>query len=115
MNDLSSRSEAATAEADEHRTSPRHSFPYVQKIAPTVDGTMPATSDFFEVRCQDLSCRGIAIVLDKPPEFDHLVVALGREPNLSHVTAQVIRVEPFDQGGTRRYVAGCQFTGRASL
>jgi hypothetical protein len=115
MTDPSGNSETTTAEAREQRSSPRHKFPYLQKIAPMADGKVPAAAEFYDVRCRDLSGRGISIVLDEPPEFDHLVVALGRAPDLSHVTARVVRVEPFDHAGVTKHLVGCQFIGRASL
>ena len=115
MSQLTEQATSATAEAKEHRSSPRHRFPYVQAVGPMIDGKVPPKDNFFSVRCKDLSGGGISIVLDNKPKFDHLVVALGVAPNLSHVTAKVVRVELFDDGGCTRYLVGCRFIGRVQL
>lgn len=98
--------------SNEQRRSIRRSYHYVQRIAPLVGDRMPRPDQFFEVQCNDISAGGISFFLDKPPAFEHLVVALGREPALSYFAADVARVASIDRGGAKSYLVGCRFTGR---
>lgn len=97
------------------RTSPRRRFPYMQKAAPMVGDKMPSPDQFTAIRCKDLSGGGIAVVLDKPPDFEHLVFALGIPPAVNHVTARVVRTQRVKRNGRTRYVVGCQFVGRLQV
>ena len=112
MSESTDQAQPAAAEGAERRAGIRHEFPYVQKVAPMTDGEVPPAEKFFSVRCKDLSTGGISIVLDSSPEFDQLVVALGVEPELRHVTARVANVDRFEEDGLTRYQVGCQFIGR---
>ena len=103
---------SAAVETQELRSGPRHEFPYVQKVAPMVGGKLPSAEKFFPVRCRNVSGGGIAVVLDSPPDFDQLVIALGVSPSVRHVTARVVRTERFEENGWTRYLVGCQFIGR---
>ena len=84
-------------------------------IAPMTDGVMPPPQEFFEVDCWDISLGGIAFFLDQSPEFQSLVVALGRPPALNYFTAQVVRVARMEQRGHMRYLVGCRFLERAAI
>jgi PAS domain S-box-containing protein len=97
------------------RSSPRRAFKYYQMIAPMFGGQLPARRKFFEVECEDLSAGGMGFYMNRPPDFDTLVVALGRPPEESYLTARVVRVMRADQNGERRYLVGCRFTGRVAL
>jgi len=99
----------------EQRVTLRRAYRYVQRIAPVIDDVMPKPDQFVEVQCNDISAGGISFFLDKPPDFDSLVVALGREPALTYFTARVARVAGVDQDGPKVYLVGCKFTGRARL
>jgi len=97
------------------RASPRRAFKYYQMIAPMFGGQLPARRKFYEVECEDLSAGGMGFYMNRPPDFDTLVVALGRPPEESFLTARVVRVMKVEQSGQRRYLVGCRFMGRAAL
>lgn len=115
MTDPTEKAESAVSDAAEHRSSQRHEFPYVQRVAPLIGGKVPPAEQFFPVRCKDLSGGGMAILLNGPPDFESLVISLGVAPALSHVTARVVRVEQRKENGRTQYLVGCQFIGRAQL
>jgi len=97
------------------RSSPRRAYHYRQKIAPIYGGCIPARKDFFEVECRDISAGGIAFYLPRQPDFDSLVVSLGRAPKESYFTARVVRTEPVERSGQRMRLVGCCFTGRIQI
>jgi hypothetical protein len=97
------------------RRSPRREYHYRQSVAPIYGGCIPARKDFREIECRDISAGGIAFYMDLPPDFDSLVVALGREPDQSFFTAKVVRVEKTQRNGQGRYLLGCRFLGRVQI
>lgn len=100
----------------ELRASPRLAYHYYQFIAPLYTGNrMPPRKEFFPVECHDLSAGGISFLLDRCPDFEYLVVALGRQPAETFFTAHVVRVAKEEKDGKTRYLVGCCFTGRVSL
>jgi PAS domain S-box-containing protein len=99
----------------ELRSSPRRDYRYRQKIAPMVDGLRPSKRSFFEVVCKDISAGGISFFMNRLPDFDTLVLALGNEPAVSHFTARVMRVARVEEEGRIRYLVGCRFLGRINL
>ena len=99
----------------ELRASPRRFFQYRQMIAPVSDNAMPAAADFFEVDCCDISAGGLSFYLDRVPEFDKLIVALGKPPAVTHFAAQVARYVEKVNEGRRQYLVGCRFLGRAQV
>jgi hypothetical protein len=100
---------------EDFRVSPRHDYPYYQKIAPVFDGQAPAWDDFVDVQCGDLSGGGISIWLSDKPSFRELIVALGRPPSLTHFAARVVYVREAVRAGRTMYQVGCQFTHRVYL
>lgn len=99
----------------ELRRSPRLSFQYIQRIAPMFGNQLPPRKKFFDVECKDISAGGIAFFLDRAPDFDTLVVALGRPPGERFFSARVVRVAKTDHQGRTRYLVGCRFTGRVAI
>lgn len=100
----------------ELRASPRMAYHYYQLIAPLYTGNrMPPRKEFFPVQCNDISAGGISFFFDRRPDFEYLVVALGRPPEETFFTAHVVRVARKDTEGQTRYLVGCRFTGRVSL
>ena len=99
----------------EQRSSFRNAYHYWQAIGPIYDGLLPSRHELFDVICEDLSAGGIAFHLDWAPDFQDLVVALGRPPALSHFTARVVRIMPKAHDGKQVYLVGCCFTGRIHL
>lgn len=115
MSGLTEEADSAVLDATEQRSSKRHEFPYMQKVAPLVGGKVPPPEKFFSVRCKDLSGGGVSLLLNRRPDFDLLVISLGAAPTASHVTARVVRVEERKRNGRTQYLVGCQFIGRAQL
>jgi PAS domain S-box-containing protein len=99
----------------QQRRSPRRAYRYRQSIAPVDDSMMPMPKAFFEVECWDISACGLSFLMDRLPDFETLVVALGRAPALSHFTARVMRVARVEQNEQTRYLVGCRFLGRVHL
>lgn len=110
-----SSSSGAAAPGKEQRTSPRRAFHYYQLIAPMFDQRIPRRPEFFPVECRDISAGGIAFLFDRRPDFETLVVILGRPPAENYFTARVVRVAEDRHDGKLKYVIGCQFTGRVAL
>ena len=107
--------EASPEAGDEYRTSPRHGYEHGQLVARMLNGRLPAPADFFEVDCRDLSAGGVSFYLDSPPDFDTLVVALGRRSALSHFAARVAHVAKVQHANRQQYLIGCQFTERVYI
>jgi PAS domain S-box-containing protein len=99
----------------ERRTSPRRGYRDLQSIAPWNGETMPRARDFFDVPCQDISGGGFSFFVGQRPEFEDIVVALGKLPNVIHFTAHVRRVREWEADGRKGYLVGCQFRGRVHL
>ncbi len=98
---------------DDHRTTPRHGFPYEQLVAAVTDGNMPSLRAFRAVPCEDVSRSGIAFYLEDEPAAKEYIVALGKPPKETYMCARVVHVRPVRHNGQWRYRVGCQFTGRA--
>jgi len=96
----------------EMRKSPRRAFQHQQWIGPIIGTRMPQRDEFFEVVCEDISAGGVSFYLPQRPQFERLVVALGKPPALTYFTADVVRVAEKDVDGQRRFSLGCRFTGR---
>ena len=106
---------SATSVTKDLRASPRRAFRYLQRIAPVFGGQPPGQGDFFEVECEDISAGGIAFHLNRQPDFETLVVALGKPPWQSYLSARVVRCVKTERGGVRGFLVGCSFTGKVSL
>lgn len=78
-------------------------------------GQMPSADKFRPIRCKDISAGGIAVILDNPPDFEHLVFALGLPPAVKHLTARVVRTQTIERNGRTRYIVGCQFVHRVNV
>jgi len=103
------------AKGQDLRTSPRRTFPYRQLIAPMYTGVIPSRNKFFEVPCRDISAGGVSFYLATKPDFDSLLVALGKAPSLSYFTARVMRVSEEVIDDQVMHLVGCRFTGRVHL
>jgi PAS domain S-box-containing protein len=97
------------------RQAPRRSYRYTQWIALVTGPNLPKPGEFMPVQCRDLSAGGIGFYMNSVPAFDKLVVAVGREPNLKHFSAEVVRVEEKNVEGKMKYLIGCRFTGNVNL
>jgi hypothetical protein len=97
------------------RESARRSYRFRQKMAPVLNGMLPDRDRLAEVPFRDISAGGASFVLDKQPSFNAVVIELGLGKNVSHVAAEIVRVEPIAVDGRTVYVIGCKFTGRVHL
>ncbi len=100
-------------------------FRATRQIAPLVDGRPPRASEFFVVRCHDLSIGGFSFYLDREPEFRQLVAAIDGSPGAAYVVARVAHwrevggaaadstdPQPSDGDQTGSFLVGCQFLRR---
>ena len=94
----------------DRRRSPRTVFEYPQLVAPMYANRPPRKEEFFEVPCRNISAGGMALVMPRVPSFKRLVIALGRRPDVVHLTAEIVRVTEESEG---QFLVGCRFTGRA--
>lgn len=93
-------------------------------------GKVPPQTDFFPVRCCNLSCSGVSFFSPSQPDFEKLVVQLGTEEDGIYMESEVIHVDPIrsipegdfalDCNGQRHEIRptpktfeiGCQFQQR---
>jgi PAS domain S-box-containing protein len=106
---------ASKRSATDSRSSSRRAFPCRQRIAPILGDELPGPDDFFNVECENISASGIAFHLKRPPDFETLVVALGKGPRQSYVSARVVRCTFAERDGERGCLVGCCFTGKVVL
>jgi hypothetical protein len=100
--------------AVEHRSHARRPYPVVQSVAP-YDGTnLPAKVMFWPVRCHDLSNAGVSFLLPEPPPFQQVVVALGKPPQVTYLTAQITRCDRH-RGPGHDLLVGCRFLQRVAI
>jgi PAS domain S-box-containing protein len=98
----------------DQRRSPRREFGFPQRIAPMYGRTIPTERKFFEVACKDISATGISFFMERPPDFDTLVVELGNASARQYLVAKVARIAKAQPLGPRRFLIGCRFTERLS-
>lgn len=96
----------------DRRLRPRRLYPYVQLIAPVVDGELPGRRRFREVRCYDIAAGGFSFFTKDQPTYKKLVVAFGAAPSLTYLAAEVVHVTPIQAGGQTKYQVGCRYTDR---
>lgn len=104
---------AANNTAHERRNERRYPFCRVQLLAPCIGNRMPASSDFRQVQCRDLSPRGFSYVTQQPPDFEYLIVALGDLP-FTFFLAEVRHVLSQRQSADapEHFLVGCRFVRR---
>jgi len=77
----------------ERRGRDRYPFWTTQRIAAKAGIGVPEDSEFFEVRCFDLSRSGFSFFLSNPPQFDAVVVALDASRQVTYVTGEIVRYQ----------------------
>ncbi len=97
----------------ERRNRPRRAYPYCQKMAPVVDGTLPNPDEFTTIECNDISAGGFSYIVPNPPRSDSFVVALGAESSPTYLFAEIAHINPIERDGKQKYLVGCRYTGRA--
>lgn len=104
-----------SGEMEQLRSSPRRAYPYRQQVAPYLNGVLPSRGEFSEVQFRDISAGGVSFVLDHPPAFDMVVLALGCPPNFHYVSARVVNVSEELHKDGHNFIVGCCFVGRVHL
>jgi len=104
---------ANPAAKTDRRSRRRKSYPYRQKMAPIMDGNLPELEEFIDIRCNDITTGGCSFLLNSPPTSGNLIVALGLDPDVSYLIAQVAHVSRVWHDGKRCYLIGCNYVGRA--
>jgi hypothetical protein len=104
--------EEQKADDEERRGRRREQYTPVQLIAPLGATGLPEIDQFRSINCRDLSPTGFSFVTDDPPTVDKLVVALGVQPNIVYLVAEVVHRTPVGAARQYEYLVGCQFTKR---
>lgn len=81
-------------ESVERRTHERQPFQSIQRIAARRGLALPDESEFFEVRCHDLTGGGFSFLLTREPDFDSLVATFGTPPKAIYIAARVTHRAP---------------------
>jgi len=101
----------STDENRERRGDRRHPYRHVQLMAPYDGHELPLQADFRPVQCHDLSPNGFSFHAPGPPDFDHIVIALGTVP-FTFFSAEVVHVHEAPGGSVPQYLVGCRFVRR---
>lgn len=92
----------------ERRHQTRRPFRCVQLLAPYDGEQMPAAEDFSHVQCYDISAGGFSYYLPEAPNYDYLILALGRAP-FTFVIARAVHFETVETERGKQYLVGCRF------
>ena len=103
-----------TGDKADRRKRPRRSYPYVQRIAPIIDGKLPHKDALVETECNDISAGGLSFYSPTPPQSDSVVVALGSPPKFTHLIARIAHLGRVDHEGKAVYLIGCKYVGHAT-
>ena len=103
------------ASRSDRRDSPRYPYGTVQQITRLVNGGVQSCDVFESVACVDISGGGFSFYRGMIPQWDSLVVALGKPPHRVFLTAEIVNSEKVDHDGHKMYRIGCRFTGRLNL
>jgi hypothetical protein len=98
-------------DARDARRDERRSFPYVQMLAPFDGRNMPAPEMFRQINCHDISGKSLTFFAPAPPNFDHLVLALGLAPFI-FIAGRLSHFIPIDEGDQIHYLVDCKFLKR---
>ena len=96
----------------ERRRHPRRPFRTTQFLAVCANNKLPKAKDFQPVQCNDISPGGCSFFLDRPPEWEYVVVGLGSPPELMYFHARVRNVSTVTEGNRTWIRVGCEFTAR---
>lgn len=100
-----------TGNQAERRRSVRLPFSAVQSIAPYDGSNLPSKTAFRKVHCCDLSTAGVSFLLPHSPDFENVVVALGKPPQLIYVTARLANCRP----AGAEFLVGCSLVAKVEL
>ena len=100
--------------SDDRRAGARQPYECRQLISPyRTDGELPDQTTFRPVECSDISPGGLAFCSEHRPDYEKLIVALGKVPFM-FLEARVVRVTEDDENHPGKYLIGCRFEGRIS-
>jgi hypothetical protein len=105
--------EALAAVVEERRRDRRFPYSCTQRVAFRSGAKLPATSDYVEVQCHDISAGGLSFwSKDRALPSRDLIIELGQPPHYLMVTALVRHCTPFTVSEQQLFLIGCEFTGR---
>ncbi len=81
-------------------------------MAPQKPGVRPDQLTYEEVQFYDISAGGVSFRMLKRPNYDTVVLALGMSPNVHYISAKIVNVAEYDDGGRPAYQIGCRFVER---
>lgn len=88
-------------------------FNEMQSIAPYEGGgKLPDEGAYRQVLCHDLSARGISFLFDEPPDFQLMVVRLGKHADVRYMVARVVNILTVGDKNRPQYRVGCSFVER---
>ncbi len=93
----------------ERRVEERHSYPYIQLLAPFDGSNMPLQADFRHVYCHNISSHGFAFFESPEPSYKKVVVMFGKLPFRVY-TAEVRHIQKTSTPDI--YLIGCRFLAR---
>ena len=108
----STASRPEPAEKRQQRATPRFAVQDLQRIAPIQDGQLPATADFCEVRCSDVSASGFSFIVPDRPEYDELVAEFAMSSETAYLRARIRNRTPIGPIPEPGFRVGCEFTER---
>ncbi len=73
---------------------------------------MPGVEQFREVPFRDISSGGVSFMLWCKPDFQHLVIELGRGGRQAYLSAEIVWIRQVEEGDAVAFLVGCKFTGR---
>lgn len=85
-------SDGDAANSEERRREPRHPYDVVQKVAPYDGRWFPATEEFVEVQCHDLTRAGFSFLLPRRPAFKSIVASFQGPDETLYFEAEVMQV-----------------------
>lgn len=91
---------------------PRRAYPYLQAIAPAVNGEKPALESFREVRCRDIAAGGFSFIDHEMMPYNAFVVAFGTGKSLTYIRAKVRHRSTIVIDGQKAQVVGCEYVER---
>ncbi len=81
-----------------------------QRVAPFINGHFPEPDMFREIDCEDISPAGFTYLLPERPEYDKVLLALGRDRDRAYTTASVQQCRNIGSDAAPLYRVSCRFT-----
>ncbi|MGQ0635519.1 MAG: GGDEF domain-containing protein [Planctomycetaceae bacterium] len=81
-----------------------------QRVAPFINGHFPEPGMFREIDCEEISSQGFTYLLPERPDYDKVLLALGREQDRAYTTASVLQCRNIGSEATPLFRVSCRFT-----